>query len=159
MQKSDLPVWASVAEIISAVAVVFSLLYVGYEISRNTEIMDSEQNLAIFESMRSWEQLLIVDEELADLYVRAPSEFETFSNTEQLQYRFFIAQYAGIWEQAFEGHQDHLIGTETWISWNNAFLPEIRQVAVIWPEISLYYSGEFQQHMENEIDISSQNPL
>jgi len=151
MQKSDLPVWASVAEIISAIAVVFSLLYVGFEINRNTTIMDSNQNISIFSGMRSWEQLLIVDEELADLYVRAPSEYQTFSDAERIQYRFYMSQYVGIWEQAFEGYQSDLLDTEKWSEWNEAFRPEISQVVVIWPELSSYFPGDFQQHMVNEI--------
>ena len=157
MQKSDLPIWASVAEIISAMAVVFSLLYVGYEINRNTDIMDSDQNSMIFEAMRSWEQLLIVDEKLTDLYVRAASEYETFSNAEQFRYRMLLIQYVGIWEQAFEGSQNRLLDAENWTSWNNALLPEISQVVIVWPEISIYFSEEFQQHMTNEIEIIHQN--
>ena len=158
MQKSDLPIWAAVAEIISAIAVVFSLLYVGYEINRNTEIMDSDQNLAIFDAIRSWEQLVILDDELADLYVRGSSEYETFSETEQLQYRYYVVQWVGIWEQAYEGYQDRLLDTETWASWNSAFTPDISKAVVIWPEISVYFSDEFQQHIADEIEISSQNP-
>lgn len=157
MQKTDLPVWASVAEIISAIAVVFSLLYVGFEINRNTEVMNSDQNISIFSGMRSWEQLLIVDDKLADLYVRAPSEYETFSDAERLQYRFYMAQFVGIWEQAFEGYQSNFLDTDTWSEWNEALLPEMGQVVVIWPEISSYYSGEFQQHMISEIENSHHN--
>ena len=157
MQKSDLPIWASVAEVISAMAVVFSLLYVGYEINRNTDIMDSDQNSMVFEAMRSWEQLLIVDEKLTDLYVRAASEYETFSTAEQFRYRMLVVQYVGIWEQAFEGSQSRLLDAENWTSWNSALLPEISQVVIVWPEISNYFSEEFQQHMTSEIRIFHQN--
>ena len=38
MTKRNLSDWASVAEIISALAVVASLLYVGFEIQRNTKV-------------------------------------------------------------------------------------------------------------------------
>ena len=156
MQKSDLPIWASVAEIISAIAVVFSLLYVGYEINRNTEILDSDQNLAIFDAMRSWETTVIVDDELADLYVRGPAEYEKFSKAEQLQYRYFVTQWVGIWEQAHDGYHGGLLNTETWTSWNSSFLPDISQAVVVWPEISFYFSDEFQNHMASEIEASFQ---
>jgi len=38
MAKRQLSDWASIAEIISALAVVASLLYVGFEIQRNTKV-------------------------------------------------------------------------------------------------------------------------
>ncbi len=38
MTKRNLSDWASIAEIISALAVVASLLYVGFEIQRNTKV-------------------------------------------------------------------------------------------------------------------------
>ncbi len=38
MVKKQLSDWASIAEIIGAIAVVMSLLYVGYEIQRNTKV-------------------------------------------------------------------------------------------------------------------------
>ena len=38
MAKKQLSDWAAIAEIIGAVAIVFSLLYVGFEIQRNTKV-------------------------------------------------------------------------------------------------------------------------
>jgi hypothetical protein len=37
MRRLTLGEWASIAEIVSAVAVVISLIYVGYQINQNTE--------------------------------------------------------------------------------------------------------------------------
>ncbi|WOJ92941.1 hypothetical protein R0135_14270 [Congregibacter variabilis] len=39
MVKRTLDEWASIGEIISAVAVVISLLYVGYQVNQNTDQM------------------------------------------------------------------------------------------------------------------------
>ncbi|MEH6592034.1 MAG: hypothetical protein V7746_17355 [Halioglobus sp.] len=46
--------------------------------------------------------------------------------------------------------------TDTWTSWNDAFMPEIIQVIVIWEELSPYFSGDFQHHMSNEIESRHQ---
>jgi hypothetical protein len=47
MAKRTLSEWASIAEIISAVAVVASLLYVGFEINRNTTVSLAANRQAI----------------------------------------------------------------------------------------------------------------
>ena len=57
MRKLTLTEWANIAEVIGAIAVVASLLYVGYEIQRNTKvglasnrqaIADRAQELALY---------------------------------------------------------------------------------------------------------------
>jgi len=151
MKKSDLPIWASVAEIMSAVAIVISLLYVGFELNRNTVVLNSTGNRNLLEAVRSWERLLISDKELVALYLNGPEEFQQYSQEERLRYSYFVSQYATIWEQAFEEHAAGLLQTAYWEDWNNAFRPELYYIAPAWPEISVYYTDDFQRHIESEL--------
>lgn len=151
MKKSDLSIWALVAEIVSAVAIVISLIYVGFELNRNTEILNSVGNRGLLEAVRSWERLLISDKELVGLYSKGPEEFQQYSQDERLRYSYLISQYAAIWEQAFEEHGAGLLQTESWEDWNNAFRPELHYIAAVWPEISVYFTDDFQRHIEKEL--------
>jgi len=55
---------------------VISLLYVGFELNRNIEILNSDRNRGLLEAMRSWEQFLINDKELVALYMKGAEEYE-----------------------------------------------------------------------------------
>ena len=151
MNRSDLPIWASVAEIVSAIAIVISLLYVGFELNRNTAVLNVDGNREVLEATRTWERLLIGDKELVALYSKGPEGFQEFSKEERLRYSYLVSQYAAIWEQAFDEHAAGLLQTESWEEWNNAFRPELYYIAPAWPEIAMYFTDDFQRHIEMEL--------
>ena len=151
MKKTDLSIWASVAEILSAIAIVISLLYVGYELNRNTEVVNSDRSNEALVAFRSWEQILVTDHDVADLYLRGPNEYDEFSDIERLKYRIFIGQFTGIWEQLYNAHIAGLMQTEKWEDWNSSMLPDLPHVARVWPEISVYYNTGFRNHVETEL--------
>ena len=49
MRKLSLGEWSSLAEIVATVAVVISLMFVGYSINRNSYILQSTNDSLIFE--------------------------------------------------------------------------------------------------------------
>jgi hypothetical protein len=153
MKKSDWKLWASVAEIASAIAVVLSLVYVGYELNRSTNLLDTGRNTEILHAMRSWEQLVIADKELVEIFTHGPSKYAEFTDVEQFRYRYLIAQYVAIWEQAYDDHNAGLMQAESWEVWNRTFRPELPQIISVWSEISVYYSNQFQQHIGTEISL------
>ncbi len=151
MKKTDLSLWASVAEILSAIAIVVSLLYVGYELNRNTEVVNSDRSNEALVAIRALDHILITDPDVADLFLRGPNEYDEFSDVERLRYRFFIISLTAIWEQNYNAHIAGLMRTEKWEDWNSSMRPDLPHVARVWPEISAFYNTGFRHHVETEL--------
>ena len=55
------------------------------------------------------------------------------------------------WEQIFEEHAAGLLLTGDWEDWNRSFRPELNYVAVVWPEISVYFTTDFRRHVQEKL--------
>ena len=89
MKKLELSDWASIAEVIGAIAVVVSLIYVGFQISANTaEIRASNRQHLI---NRSGEATLTAasNPQLAKALIKAAAG-EPLSSDEYAQYSYFV---------------------------------------------------------------------
>ena len=151
MGENSLATWVSLAEIASAFAIVITLLYVAYELKRSTFVLNSDVNQKLLDAIRSWEQLIIVNNELADIYIRGPEEYKNYSKENRLRYRLLIIQYLATWEQAFEDHKAGLINTGNWEEWNSNLSLDLGYVSVVWSEISNYIADDFRCHIELEL--------
>ena len=83
--------WGAIGEIIGALAVVASLIYLATQIRQNTRqislSMDSaklaafERNVEAGNSMR---EALIMNPEISELFLRAAADFDSLSKTEKI---------------------------------------------------------------------------
>lgn len=83
--KLKLSDWASIAEIIGTVAVVFSLLLVARSVDQNTRVVESVEASKIWEAWRDVVVLpVIAGGELADVHAKV-SNSQALSDSEQIQ--------------------------------------------------------------------------
>ena len=125
MTKRALSDWASIAEIIGAVAVVFSLLYVGFEIQRNTkvglasnrqEIAARAQELALYSAETGIFRLLF--DESAD--TAEPTDAERDRLTA------YIGALLRTTEEAFLLNRDGLLDDEYWMTRASVMIAALR---------------------------------
>ncbi len=125
MAKKPLSDWASIAEIIGAVAVVFSLLYVGYEIQRNTkvglasnrqEIAARAQDLALYSAEAGIYRLLF--DESADT--------AELTAAEQDRLTAYIGALLRTTEEAFLLNRDGLLDDEYWMTRAGVMMAALR---------------------------------
>lgn len=103
MNLSDL---ASIADIIAAVAIVFSLIFVGYELHltrKQSELSNWRDVLAELTAYKS----VTNDPEFADFLIRAHQDYETLSAAEQMRFGLFLEQGVHIYGN-FLKHNDSL---------------------------------------------------
>ncbi len=125
MAKKQLSDWASIAEIIGAVAVVFSLLYVGYEIQRNTkvglasnrqEIAARAQGLALYSAEAGIYRLLF--DESADS--------AELTAAEKNRLTAYIGALLRATEEAFLLNRDGLLDDEYWMTRASVMIAALR---------------------------------
>jgi len=117
--------WAQIAEVIGALAIIVSLIYVANEVRHNTEATQA----ATFQQMvqLSASALLAIagNSELADIQRRGARDPDSL--TEQEQFRYFLivrAQWRGM-EAAYFQHQHGVLGDSEWSSYESLMCGEL----------------------------------
>jgi hypothetical protein len=132
MRKLDLSKLAAISEIVAAVAVVFSLLFVGYSIKRNTDEMHSSNTNF-----------------LPSILVKVAQD-EALSEIEKIQYVNLQHRFLTVWEIAWTQYNSGLLDFDEWIDWDRYLsgsvtrdFPQDR-----WTDIRSDYKPEFAHHVD-----------
>ncbi len=125
MTKRKLSDWASVAEIISALAVVASLLYVGFEIQRNTKVGLASNRQAI--AARAQELALYSAEtHIYRLLFASDEEPTELTESEQDRLTAYIGALLRTTEEAILLYRDGLLDEEYWMTRAGVMLAALR---------------------------------
>jgi hypothetical protein len=128
MSKLKLSDWASVAEIVAAVAVAVSLVFVGLELQRNTTASESATREAINQKDIAFLSLFVDPTVLAVANAKAQNG-EPLSALEESQ--LVAAEYVNfiIFEHSYYQHRKGVLGAEEWARHENI----IRLIWRDWP--------------------------
>ncbi len=114
VMKLKLKQWAQIAEVIGAVAIVVSLIYVASELRQNTDATQA----ATFQQMVQLSATTLItmaqNSEMADIYSRGVQDPESLTDLER--FRFFLvvrAQWRGM-EAAYFQWQHGVLGDPEW---------------------------------------------
>ena len=108
-------------ELIGIVAVIVSLLILGYEIRQNT---DTSAAQAIFELNESARQTLFqeaTDPNLAALISKAEKDFSALSERERYMYGRWVHAYLNLYESAWRYHRRGVIDDAEMEGWKTSF--------------------------------------
>ena len=141
--------WALIAEIIGAIAVVISLLYVGAGVRQNTEaiLSSNHQNLVAMDMNKNgWFR----DPQFAELYEAGLQNFDALSAAERLQFTTFVADQLNVWEYAFISHEKGLMDDNIWAGYDRFYssqlvLPSYR---AFWQLSKDGWTREFSRHAD-----------
>lgn len=140
----------AVGEIIGALAVVTSLVYLGVQI----RIQNRESRMAsvhdVLEGFRT-EISAFRSAELAELLSKGTKDFEALSETEKIQFVAMIQGPFRLWEEAYHQHRAKRLSLEMW----NGIHAQMRDFAStlgsqkVWALRRHTYSEEFRTYVDN----------
>lgn len=153
MRTRRLQAYASLAEIISAAAIIVSLLYVGYEFRRGSTIGSREADLILFERAREGNRLLIENAGLAEIVVRAEATPDSLSRADRLRYLTYRQDFFDTWEIGWLYHADGILDADDWLEWDEWFTGEARRRPTwVWTENRRHFTGEdFLRHVDEAL--------
>jgi len=108
-------------ELVGIIAVIISLLILGYEIRQNT---DTSAAQAVFELNESARQALFqeaTDPDLASLISKAENSFEDLSERERYMYGRWVFASVNLFESAWRYSRRGVIGDAEMKGWKSAF--------------------------------------
>lgn len=141
---------ASVAEIVGAVAVVVSLIYVGSEIRQNTASIQQSNHQAALSLGHDWDAWLL-DQDFVQAYQLSNEDPSQLSVTQRIQVRTWVGEGFNIWEFVFTFRDTDLVTDESFRAWERFFVGEMRDREfwrVTWPEIRDAYGEDFQLYVD-----------
>lgn len=150
MDQNRLQTYASLAEVVSAVAIIISLLYVGYEVRRTSTLSSREADVILFERGREANRVLIESPGMAEIVVAAETAPDRMSAPDRLRYLAYRHDFFDTWEIAWYYHADGILDTEAWLDWDEWFTRQARAApAFAWTENRQNFTGlDFRDHVD-----------
>ena len=106
--------WATLAEVVSAIAVVLTLGFLAYEMRANTNAIHEQTYQALTEQLNDYRTLLIdPDTSKADAKL-VQSGWDSLTYEEKRRIRLPYLNLFGVYESAYFANERHAIGQREW---------------------------------------------
>ena len=113
MDRAKLAEWSEIANIVGAVTVVISLVFVGLQVKENTAALRSQNQRALINSLADLEFGRVTDADLAGLMMRAEAG-EPLEGVDRYRAESLAYLYLNNWEQALHDYTHGLMEPEIW---------------------------------------------
>ncbi len=108
---------ANLGQIIGAIAVVISLIYVAFQIRQNTAAIRSATAQTVHEHFASWYHLLAADLELSQLAVSGLRDYSSLSESEKARFIATFMAFLSYSQNAFLKWREGLLEPPLWRGW------------------------------------------
>ena len=152
MRRSTLRIAVSVAEIISAFAVVLTLVYAVSELKRSRALTSTSIETVLYQRMLEMDRLVAEGDGLADILVRVNQDPETLTASERVRYLAYEHIFYDGWEAAREAWQSGLMDQTQFDAWDKWFAGEAaRRPQMGWTENTRNHDAEFITYIEERV--------
>ena len=146
--------YAYLGEIVAALAVIASLVYVARELRQNTNqtrIAVAGSQVAITRHMVS---PIIQDRKLAELWVKGASEFDSLDEVDQQRLILFEWQAIDAWNNSFQLHRQGLLSDQEWRyqKWVYKNIGKRQAIREAWQVFKESYEEPFQDFMAEYLE-------
>jgi len=115
----------AVAEILGALGVILSVLYLALQIRKDARARVAETSHAIAERAGAVQQILSENRELAACFPKGlRGDFDGLDETDRTQFGAFLSVVTRSYEDAFYQYHEGLIGERLWLAWARS-IPDI----------------------------------
>jgi len=130
MTLSDL---GNLGDFIGAIGVIASLIYVGFEVRRNTKALRAQAHETVVSGYMAIVQVMADHAETtAKGFQSSYEEFRIFSDAEKLIFFGVIYGFFKHFEQIYAQYKQGLIGASEWEAWNEHIRMQFHQPGVQW---------------------------
>ena len=149
MAKRNLAELAAISEIVGTVAVVISLLFVAFNISKNTRVMQAVNDNFLYQTQDAILNTIVEDSEFSSIYLKHLNEGE-LTAIEELRVKYQGIRDLFMWELAFARNQEGLFAPDQWNSWNTSYSIQFTSEFPDdwWAETRQWVRDDFAAHVD-----------
>jgi hypothetical protein len=123
--------FANLGEVIGAIAVIASLIYLAFEIRQNTRAMRRAATQDIHRSLNDQTRCLVESPDLAALYFRASQRPEELTGEERFRFQMLLAYVLSNFELAIEYYREGLLSDDVIEGWVKGIHPLFENPVVV----------------------------
>ncbi len=152
MKKIELQTAVAFAEIVSALAIVVSLIYAVNEFKRSQTITSRDVENIAYTRMMELDRLLVENPDFSKLYLRALNDPQTITKEDSIRYTAFEHIYYDSWETLWYYYHEGVMEKGAWDSWNEWFLSDSKKRPLIgWVGNRRNYAGGFLDMVDDQL--------
>lgn len=158
MTERKLGNWVAIAEIISAAAVVISLIYVGLEIRQTTLESDADIQAELLSYTHQRRYLVIESADLSSILAEGYADANQLSPSEALRFQGYNELLYAAWERAYMTSAAGIFSEELFGEWNSWFTSVAeRDPAFVWPMVrdSQGWHPPFVNHVNRSLGYTT----
>jgi len=103
-----------IGQTIAAIAVIISLIYVGFQVRQNTQATQVSAAQAFVDAYNTFTSVLTDTEDVADIFLRGSNDFQSLSNTERLRFTAAMGQLFRLFQAAHIQWQKSALDDDLW---------------------------------------------
>ena len=120
---------SAVGEIIGAVAVLVTLIYLAIQIRKNTRAVEQESHRTLLQHQHAIWSLLLNNKELNDVVRRGENDPDDLSEDEWSDFVKYMFMYMNIWDATFQNFRSGNMDEAVYRSWDSGLRLVSRKVA------------------------------
>ena len=147
--------YAYLGEIIAAVAVIASLVYVAKQLGQNTAIMRVTASSERLERDYDIVAPLIENRELAEIWMKGGQEFDALDDVDKQRLLFFERRAIMLWNHTYQLRKQHLLPDAIWQEnlWIIQNIGRREAVREAWSMFRSAFDPSFQKFVEDQFAI------
>lgn len=144
--------YALIAEIVGGVAIVLSLLYVGYEVAQNTAEVRATNRQSTARGVQDFALAVATTSELAEV-VGFDIDPESLTETQQVQLNYFNVAFYRSSEEAYLQYLDGLLSEDYWSTRAGITIARTRAKSGqwYWERSKTAFSPKFVEWVDGEL--------
>jgi hypothetical protein len=161
MRKLSLSDWAHLAEVITSVFVIISIIYVGIELRQNTQELQLVSYLGTQESMINADLTVAANADLNLIVMKADTAPDSVSEEEWARYKHYLFPRLGTWEFLFLSYRNETASVGQWLAFEPYFLHRICNPGYrhFWLENRPSFDPNFAVYVDDQIASRCREPL
>lgn len=157
MRRGSLRTAVSIAEIVSALAVVATLIYAVGELKRSRATTSIDIETVLYERMLEMDRLLVASDGFADVVARAAADPGSLTDAERIRYVAYQHIFFDAWETAVAARENDLISRDAFDEWERWFVADAaRRPEFAWTENRRNYNPDFIDYVESRVSWSEE---
>ena len=153
MNDLDLEALARLADVVSAVVVVMSLVYLAHQVRQNTASLHTENYARALERIATMQARLSSDGAFAELVSRGAADPARLSPGQRVQFTWAFYEMFGAFEFMFHQATSDALPEEVWNRWSETLswwlsLPGVR---TWWLSRPAAFSESFTSHVDSKL--------
>ena len=151
---------ANLGQIIGALAVVISLIYVAYQIRQNTNAVRSATAQTVHEHFSNWYNLVAADAELARIAANGLRDYASLSEQERVRFVATFMSFISYSQNAFLKWREGLLKPALWLGWEQVMMNLFGAPGgkAFWKERGYLFGEEFRRYIENDLMKRTPHP-